>query len=77
MVEQRTENPCVPGSIPGPATTSSVCLWEVSRGMGFESEREVIDEAGRTEINGQGHMRARFGRGYRLKSLWVEKFNVV
>ncbi len=21
MVEQRTENPCVPGSIPGPATT--------------------------------------------------------
>ncbi len=21
LVEQRTENPCVPGSIPGPATT--------------------------------------------------------
>jgi hypothetical protein len=24
LVEQRTENPCVPGSIPGPATTSII-----------------------------------------------------
>ena len=30
LVEQRTENPCVPGSIPGPATTllsTQFILW--------------------------------------------------
>ena len=28
LVEQRTENPCVPGSIPGGTTTKSPILFE-------------------------------------------------
>jgi len=27
LVEQRTENPCVPGSIPGGTTVKNLILW--------------------------------------------------
>ena len=30
LVEQRTENPCVPGSIPGGTTTQKAALYKVA-----------------------------------------------
>ena len=41
LVEQWTENPCVPGSIPGGVTIKSPCIIDV-RAFCFSSQRVIL-----------------------------------
>ena len=36
LVEQRTENPCVPGSIPGGTTQKRLQIWKIPETLWFQ-----------------------------------------